>query len=140
MFDTTGQAMQFLSVMVPSTSSIVSISTMPSGTQLGQYAVQRPEDKPQIPWVASAGLNVLDRVSKMRAQRWGVDYQYMFLQPNGKDLAEIGQYAEKGLLRPVVGSRASLKKIEEVREVTMTVYKGKGGLGKTVIDVVEGTS
>lgn len=37
--DTTGEAMKHLSLMVPSTSTIVSISTLPSGTQLQQSPV-----------------------------------------------------------------------------------------------------
>ncbi|RMZ82878.1 hypothetical protein DV737_g1875, partial [Chaetothyriales sp. CBS 132003] len=52
LLDTTGQSMQFLSLMVPSTSSIVSISTLPSGTQLQESPLMQRPDKPPMPWWA----------------------------------------------------------------------------------------
>ncbi|RMD44281.1 hypothetical protein DV735_g800, partial [Chaetothyriales sp. CBS 134920] len=133
--DTTGESMQFLSLMVPSTSSIVSISTLPSGTQLQQSPLMQRADKPQMPWWAVLSLNALDSVRKLRAIRWGVEYQYMFLQANGKDLEAIAGYVETGLLKPVVGTRADFKNIESVRKVAGMVYTGKGGLGKAVIEL-----
>lgn len=88
-----------------------------------------------MPWLAYSAMNLLDWISRTRARRWGVDYQYMFLQSNGKDLALIADSATDGSLRPVVGDRTDLKDIERFREVAEVVYTGKGGLGKTVIDV-----
>ena len=133
--DTTGQAMQFLSLMTPSTSSIVSISTLPSGQQLQDSPALRRPEKPKMPWIPYTLLNVLDGVSRWRARRWGVEYQYMFLDSNGKDLRELTGYVEEGKLRPVVGTRADLKDLEGVKKVAGMVYAGKGGIGKAVIDV-----
>lgn len=127
--------MQFLSLMVPTTSSIVSISTLPSGTQLQASPAMRRPEKPQMPWLPYTFLNIMDWVARWRARRWGVEYQYMFLDSNGKDLAELTGFVERGLLKPVVGTRAELKDIEAVRKVAGMVYAGKGGLGKAVIDV-----
>lgn len=59
----------------------------------------------------------------------------MFLESNGKELEEVTQFVEKGLLKPVVGSMADLKDIESVRKVAGMVYTGKGGLGKAIIEV-----
>ncbi|KAK6365846.1 hypothetical protein LTR64_008682 [Lithohypha guttulata] len=134
-FDTTGEAMRFLSLMTPSTSSIVSISTLPSGTQLQGSSIMRRPDNPQMPWLEYLSLNLLDIVSKLRARRWGVEYQYMFLEPDGEDLGEITNYVEEGLLRPVIGSTADMKNLDSVRKVAGFVYDGKGGLGKSVIKV-----
>ena len=78
---------------------------------------------------------MLDAVRKLRATRWSVEYEYMFLEPNGKDLEVLSGYVGKGLLRPVVGTRVELKDIEMVRVVANMVYTGKGGLGKAVIEV-----
>lgn len=133
--DTTGQAMQFLSLMVATTSSIVSISTVPSGRQLQDSPAFRRPEKPQIPWLLYTLLNGMDALSRWRASRWGVEYQYIFLDSNGKDLRDLTECVEKGQLRPVVGARADLKDIEGVRKVAGLVYAGKGGTGKVVIDV-----
>ncbi len=135
MLDTTGEAMKFLSLMAPSTGTIVSISTLPSGTQLQESALMHRPEKPQMPWIAYYGLNLLDAVSKFRARRWGVDYQYIFLESSGEDLRQIASYVDEGLLKPVVGFRAELKKIENVRKIAGMVYAGKGGLGKAIIAV-----
>lgn len=133
--DTTGESMKFLSLMVPSTSTIVSISTLPSGTQLQESSVMRRQDNPKMPWWVYYALNILDTVSKFRARRWGVDYQYMFLDSTGKDLEELTGYIHKGALRPVVGSTVDLKDIEAVKRLAGLAYAGKGGLGKAVIKV-----
>ncbi|KAK5064350.1 hypothetical protein LTR84_000183 [Exophiala bonariae] len=134
--DTTGQAMQFLSLMTPSTSTIISISTLPSGTQLQQAPIMNRPDKPQLPFVMRVALNALDSIKKLRASRWGVHYEYLFLESNGKDLASLTSYVEGGKLVPVVGSRVDIRDIEKVREACGIVYKGKGGIGKTVIDII----
>lgn len=88
-----------------------------------------------MPWLGYLGLNLFDAVCRLRARRWGVEYQYMFLEPNGKDLSEITGFVEEELLKPVIGSRADMKDIESVRNIAGLVYAGKGGLGKAVIEV-----
>lgn len=108
---------------------------MPSGTQLQESAVMNLPHKPQVPWLEYTVLNLLDSISKFRAKRWGVDYQYMFLDANGKELEEIAEYVEMGSLKPVVGSRVDLKDIQKVRTAAEMAYTGKGGIGKTVIQV-----
>lgn len=133
--DTTSQAMAFLSLMVPGTSSIVSVSTVPSGRQMQDAPIMRRPGNPQVPWLPYLFLNLLDGVSRWRARRWGVEYQYMFLDTKGKDLRELAGYVEQGKLKPVVGTRADLKDLEGVKKVAGMVYAGKGGIGKTVIKV-----
>lgn len=135
--DTTGQAMQFLSLMTPSTSTIISISTLPSGTQLQQAPIMDRPDKPQIPFNMRLVLNALDSIKQLRAWRWSVHYEYLFLESNGKDLASLTKFVEEGKLVPVVGSRVDLRDIEKVREACSIVYKGKGGIGKTVINIIQ---
>ena len=135
--DTTGQAMQFLSLMVPSTSLIISISTQPSGAQLQESSMMRRPDNPQLPWFARIALNLADAVRKARARRWSVEYSYLFLDSNAADLEALTKYVEEGKLVPVVGSRVDMRNIEKVREACMSTYNGKGGLGKTVIEVVQ---
>lgn len=133
--DTTGEAMSFLHLMVPSTSLIVSISTQPSGNQLQQSSVMKRPDNPRLPWFACLVLDIFDAYRRTRARRWGVAYEYLFLDPNAKDLQTLARHAEEGKITPVVGCTANLKDIEEVKAACETVYNGKGGLGKTVIRV-----
>lgn len=134
--DTTGQAMSFLSLMVPSTSLIISISTQPSGTQLQASGVMRRNDNPQVPLFARTFLNLLDLVRKTRARRWGVGYEYMFLNTNGKDLDALSECVANGQLVSVVGTVVNFQDIEEVRRACGAVFSGKGSTGKTVIEVV----
>jgi NADPH:quinone reductase-like Zn-dependent oxidoreductase len=135
LFDTMGQAMQYLSLMVPKTSAIISISTLPSGTQLQNSGLMKRPDNPQLHWLPWAVLNLLDSVKRLRARRWGVHYEYMFLHPRGIELEEIAGFVDSGSLRPVVGTRVRMDSIVELNEAAGTVYSGKGGIGKVVIEV-----
>jgi NADPH:quinone reductase-like Zn-dependent oxidoreductase len=136
MLDTTGQAMQFLSLMKPSTGLIISISTTPSGTQLQESGTFTRPDKPRLPWWIRLLLNTTDGVRKLRAQRWKVQYQYMFLDSNAKDLEVLRQHVEDGKVAPVVGSTCDLRDIKKVKEACHLVFAGKGGIGKAVFEVV----
>ncbi|KAF3806860.1 2-methylene-furan-3-one reductase [Colletotrichum gloeosporioides] len=133
--DTTGEAMSFLHLMVPSTSMIVSIATQPSGTQLQQSSVMKRPDNPRLPWFGRLFLDIFDTYRRTRARRWGVAYEYLFLDPNAKDLETLARYAEEGNITPVVGCTVNLKDVDEVKAACGTVYNGKGGVGKTVIRI-----
>lgn len=135
-FDTTGQAMQFLPLMVQSTGMVVSIATKPSSATLQGSSVMKRPDNPRIPFYGRIFLDVGDSISKLRAHCYGVEYQYWFLSPNAKDLDTLRSYVEEGKLLPVVGARVSMTDIDQVREACQVIYNGKGGLGKTVIEVV----
>ncbi|KAJ5679153.1 hypothetical protein N7462_007397 [Penicillium macrosclerotiorum] len=137
LFDTTGQAMQFLHLVVPTTGLIVSISTKPSATTLQASSVMQRPDNPRIPLVGRVYLNAGDMLRRLRAWRWSVGYMYWFLEPNGADLDTLRQFVEEGKLVPVVGARVDMRDIDKVREACGLVYKGKGGLGKTVFEVTQ---
>ena len=127
--------MQFLSLMVPSTSMVVSISTTPSGTTLQHSSVMQRPDNPQLPLLGWLYLNAVDGLRRLRAWRWAVEYMYWFLEPSGEDLDTLRGYVEEGKVVPVVGARVDMRDIEKVREACGVVYNGKGGLGKTVLEV-----
>ncbi|OAL23820.1 hypothetical protein AYO22_06139 [Fonsecaea multimorphosa] len=135
--DTTGDAMRFLSLMTPSTSFLASIATLPSGDLLQKSSVMRRPDNPQLPWLARIGLNLADAIRRARANRWRVEYEYLFLEPNAEDLETLSKHVEQGKLVPVVGARVKLQDIEKVKEACGLVYKGKGGIGKTIIEVAQ---
>ncbi|KAK7445925.1 hypothetical protein Landi51_07852 [Colletotrichum acutatum] len=134
--DTTGDSMSFLHLMTPSTGVIVSIATQPSGTQLQQSSVMKRPDDPSLPWLARMVLNMVDSYRRARARRWGVKYEYLFLDPNAKDLETLALHAEKGDVLPVVGCKVDFMDIDGVRDACTTVYNGKGGLGKTVFTMI----
>lgn len=129
--------MQFLSLMVPSTGTIVSISTTPSAATLQASSVMRRPDNPRIPLIGRVFLDAADAVRRLRAWRWGVTYLYWFLEPNKEDLETLAGYAEEGKLVPVVGTKVDMRDINKVREACEVIYKGKGGLGKTVFEIAQ---
>ncbi|KAJ5864482.1 uncharacterized protein N7529_006398 [Penicillium soppii] len=135
LFDTVGSSMEFLSLMKPQSGCIMSVATMPSGTQLQESSLMDLPHKPTIPIAFRTALNMMDRVRKLRARRYGVEYSYMFLQSSGQDLDELRTYVEDGRLRTVVGTIVELSDIEAVQNACQVVYSGKGGLGKMVIKV-----
>lgn len=136
MLDTTGQAMEFLSLMTPKTSTLISIATHPSGDQLQQSSMLNRPDHPRLPLLIRLLLNAMDSIKRFRAWRWSVEYEYLFLDSSGTELAELAKFVEEGKVHPVVGSRVNLRDIDKVREACSIVYKGKGGIGKTVIDII----
>jgi NADPH:quinone reductase-like Zn-dependent oxidoreductase len=126
LLDTVGDAMQYLSLMRPKASSIVSIASLPSGDTLQKSGVP-------VPFYIKFVLNLVDAYQKWRASRWGVSYLFWFLEPNGEDLDLIRGWVEEGELKPIVGTRVHYKDMAAVREACTVVYKAKGGIGKTVI-------
>lgn len=128
--------MSYLSLMTPTTGTIVSISTTPSGSQFQEASFFKRPDKPRVPLLARTFLDATDFVRKKRARRWGVTYTYMFLESNAKELDTLRGYVEERKVQPVIGSRAALDDIEKVKELCLQVYQGKGGIGKAVIEVI----
>lgn len=136
-FDTTGQAVAFLPLLVKGSGLVVSIATMPSGATLQNSSVMNGPDRPRLPIAARLFLDASDALRQLKARYYGVGYKFMFVNPNGKDLGLLGGYAEQGLLRPVVGARVDMRDLDRVREACAQTYRGKGALGKTVFDVVK---
>ncbi|KAG4277383.1 hypothetical protein FPRO04_14119 [Fusarium proliferatum] len=136
-FDTTGQSMEFLSLMVPSSGMILSISMTPSASTLQASSVMRRPDNPRIPFAGRLFLDAADAIRRLRAWRWGVTYMYHFLDPNREDLDKLTGYVESGKVKPVVGAKVDMRDIKAVREACDQTYKGKGGLGKTVFEMIK---
>jgi NADPH:quinone reductase-like Zn-dependent oxidoreductase len=135
LFDTVGLSIDYLHLMQPKTSCIVSIATMPSGSQLQDSSLMKLPHHPVVPLHFRLALNMLDFIRKLRARRYGVAYSYIFLDPNGNDLDTLTRHVEEGKLKPVVGTTVNLSDIEAVRKACQVVYSGQGGLGKAVIKV-----
>ncbi|PQK17532.1 hypothetical protein BB8028_0008g00420 [Beauveria bassiana] len=138
-FDTTGQATEFMPLLVKGSGLVVSVSTGPSGASLQNSSFMDTPDKPRLPIAVRMFLDATDQLRKLKARYYGVEYKYIFLESSGKHLALLGDAAEQGKLRPVVGLRVDLGDIDKVREACWQTYKGKGGLGKTVFEVKQGS-
>lgn len=123
--------------MVPSTSIIVSVSSLPAGKTLQASNVMQRPDNPRVPFLFRIFLDIADAIRRFRAWRWGVEYEYFFLRPNREDLDELREWVENGKVRCVIGGRAGLRDSQGLRDMCSRVYSGKGGVGKMVIDVVE---
>lgn len=130
--------MQFLSLMVASTGTIISISTQPSASDLQQSSFFKRPDKPQIPFIPRLFLNSVDAIAKYRARSYEVKYSYMFLESSADELDTLTHYVEEGKLRPVVGSKVAFRDLATVKEACLQTYQGKGGVGKTVFVMAEG--
>jgi NADPH:quinone reductase-like Zn-dependent oxidoreductase len=137
MFDTVGLAMDYLSLLRPKTGMIISIATTPSGEQVQTSGMMHIPSKPVVPSYIRILLNMVDKMRKYRASRWNVTYSYLFLDANGKDLDTLRELIEKGSVKPIVGTTANFKDIDEVRKACELVYNGKGGVGKAVITFPE---
>ncbi|KAJ5897835.1 hypothetical protein N7504_008123 [Penicillium tannophilum] len=140
LFDTVGLAMEYLCLLKPNSSRIVSVSTTPSANVLQNSSLMRMANNPTIPFYARLILNAMDFVRKFRAGRYGVEYEYMILESSGKDLDELRGYVEDGKLKTVVGTNVELRDLKAVQKACQVVYDGKGGLGKLVIRVVANES
>ncbi|THC97208.1 hypothetical protein EYZ11_003317 [Aspergillus tanneri] len=136
LFDTVGVAMEYLP-LVRQDGWVISISTMPSGSQLQEWDIMHLPHNPTVPAYVRIPLNLLDRMKRLKAQRYGAHYEYMFLTPSGEDLDSLRAWVEEGKVRPVVGTVADFHDIDAIRRVCQVVYDGQGGLGKVVISMVE---
>jgi hypothetical protein len=135
-FDTTGNAMDYLSLVRPK-GAIITVSILTSGNVLQNSSVMRrspdKQDKAIVPFPIRITLNIIDWTRRTRASRYGVKYSSIFLEPNAADLNSIREWVEKGMVKTIVGTKAHFKDIEAVRNACQVVYDGKGGTGKSVI-------
>ncbi|OBT75009.1 hypothetical protein VF21_06327 [Pseudogymnoascus sp. 05NY08] len=128
MFDTMAGAMDSLP-LIRKGGVIVTISKTPSGDEL-----KRKFTSP--PWFMVALLNLVDQVNKWRAGRYGVNYSYLWMSPDGKGLEDLGRYVGEGKLKPLVGRTAKLEDEAAVKSGYEEVYSAKGGVGKFVVEVI----
>lgn len=109
---------------------IVSIAGVPSGTDM---ATQMPGTPVVVKW----GLNAVDAVTRWRFGRAGVSYKYIFMEPTHEMMKVLQEDCERGWIKPLVGRKAALDNLEEVKAACQEVYDGKGGLGKFVCEVAQ---
>ncbi len=84
-----------------------------------------------LSWFMKTAIWFLSRKVRRHAKQLGVDYSFLFMQANGKQLSEIGKLIETGVIRPIVDKIFSF---EQMNEALSYVEKGRAK-GKVVIKV-----
>jgi NADPH:quinone reductase-like Zn-dependent oxidoreductase len=84
-----------------------------------------------LSWFIKIAIFFLSRKVKSQAKKLGVDYSFLFMQANGKQLSEIGKLIETGVIRPVVDKVFSF---EQTNKAMSYVASGRSK-GKVVVKV-----
>ncbi|KAH6696480.1 chaperonin 10-like protein [Leptodontidium sp. MPI-SDFR-AT-0119] len=128
MLDTTANAMASLR-LIRSRGVIVTVSKLPAGGVMKS----RLHDSP---WILVVVLNLINWLNIWRASRYGVKYSYLWMKPDRKGLEELASWVDGGKVKPVVGRKSRLEDLEAVKDGCEEVFKGNGGLGKFVIEII----
>lgn len=84
-----------------------------------------------LSWFMKIVILFLSRKVRSQAKKIGVDYSFLFMQANGKQLSEIGKLIETGVIRPVVDK---VFPFEQMNEAISYVSNGRAK-GKVVVKV-----
>mmetsp|Transcript_15084 Transcript_15084/g.32730 ORF Transcript_15084/g.32730 Transcript_15084/m.32730 type:complete len:362 (+) Transcript_15084:108-1193(+) len=128
-FDTMNQAAEFGSLL-KSGGKIVSISGTPT-----VEAITRSSDVFGKPSLIVRAIMFLsrNRAAEKAAKKAGGTWEYIFMRPDGKDLAEIGKYVESGDIVPVIDTEAA--SLSEFKVAVDKLFSGRSK-GKCVVKVV----
>ncbi len=94
---------------------------------------------PDVAFANEIGLNfflktvisLIGRKVRKQAKQLGVDYSFLFMQPNGKQLSEIGSLIENGVIHPVIDK---VFPFEQMNEAMAYIESGRAK-GKVVVKV-----
>jgi NADPH:quinone reductase-like Zn-dependent oxidoreductase len=76
-------------------------------------------------------FGLLSRKIIRHAKKGGVEYSFLFVRPDGSQLAEIGELLRAGRIRPVIDKVFSF---EHVKEALAYLEKGRAK-GKVVVQM-----
>lgn len=127
MYDTMGHGLSLLPLMKKG-GIIVTISGLPFGPKL---KTGMPEMPLAMRWI----LNTIGGINQFRAQRYGVTYLHLFIEPSAENLKRLATWIDEGRVKPVVGVKANFDDLEKIREECQRIYSNKGSIGKFVIDI-----
>ncbi|MGH2359709.1 MAG: NADP-dependent oxidoreductase [bacterium] len=77
-------------------------------------------------------LGLLSRKMQRHAKKRGVEYSFLFVRPDGSQLAEIGELLEVGSIRPVIDK---VFPFDHAREALAYLEKGRAK-GKVVVQIM----
>lgn len=84
-----------------------------------------------LSWFMKIAIFFLSRKAKNQAKKLGVDYSFLFMQANGKQLSEIGKLIQAGVIRPIIDK---VFPFEQTNEAMAYVESGRAK-GKVVVKV-----
>ena len=84
-----------------------------------------------LSWLMKTAIFFLSRKAKNQAKKLGVDYSFLFMQANGKQLSEIGKLIEAGVIRPIIDK---VFPFEQTNDAMAYVESGRAK-GKVVVKV-----
>lgn len=100
----------------------------PGGKAISISGPPTPEFAKSInaPWFVKIVLSLISSGIRRKASKLGVDYSFLFMRADGKQLQDISKLIEKGVIRPVVDKSFSFEQINEALEyVESGRVKGK---------------
>ena len=74
-----------------------------------------------------------NRSAEKSTKKAGATWQYLFMSPNGKDLAELASYVESGDIKPIIDTEAA--SLDDFEVAVDRLFSGRAK-GKCVIKVV----
>lgn len=84
-----------------------------------------------LSWFMKTAILFLSRKVRSQAKKLGIDYSFLFMQANGKQLSEIGKLIEKGVIRPVIDKVYPFEQMNEA----MSYFSSGRAKGKVVVKV-----
>ena len=84
-----------------------------------------------LSWLMKIAIFFLSRKVRSQAKKLGIDYSFLFMQANGKQLLEIGKLIEADVIRPVVDK---VFPFEDINEAMSYVESGRAK-GKVIVKV-----
>ncbi|MGX7666658.1 NADP-dependent oxidoreductase [Flavobacterium pedocola] len=84
-----------------------------------------------LSWFMKTVIFFLSYKVRKQAKKLNVDYSFLFMQANGKQLSEIGKLIEKGVIRPVVDK---VFPFEQMNEAMSYVSSGRAK-GKVIVNL-----
>ncbi len=84
-----------------------------------------------LSWLMRTVISFLSRKVRKQAKQLNVDYSFLFMQANGKQLSEIGKLIETDVIRPVVDK---VLPFEQMNEAMSYVSSGRAK-GKVIVKV-----
>lgn len=128
-FDTMNQAAEF-GGLVKKGGKIVSISGTPTIEAI-EKSMMATRSKPSL-LVRAFMFMSRNRAAEKNAKKAGATWEYIFMNPDGEDLAEIAKYVESGDIVPVIDTEAS--SLDDFAVVVDKLFSGRAK-GKCVIKV-----
>ena len=84
-----------------------------------------------LSWLMKIAIFFLSRKVKSQAQKIGVDYSFLFMQANGKQLSEISSLIDAGVILPIIDKAFPF---EQTNEAMSYVASGRAK-GKVIVKV-----